>query len=209
MSTPVNVPVSLSRHTLRQLKFVIPGGVTTYYLRTHQVFWGLVNGMGWEGWGRYVIYIWHYYSKISWLQLNDNSTLIAKLLSFAFCRTAAVTSLGLGLVIVALFLYVLLVPWIRGIEPNVRGAISSPSTAERLTDYLRHASTVSIMERVRRTFFSNSSPHSFHRDGVVVTLSDSWSVVKLGISGGDCWWWVSKRRGSEHVTKSLTTSYPA
>jgi hypothetical protein len=34
-------------------------------------------------------------------------------------RTAAVTSLALGLVIIVLFLYVLLVPWIRGIEPNV------------------------------------------------------------------------------------------
>jgi len=77
--------VSLSRHTLRQLKFVIPGGAITYNLGTHEVFWGLLNDIGWEGtWG----------------------------------RTAAVTSLALGLVIVVLFLYVLLVPWIRGIEPN-------------------------------------------------------------------------------------------
>jgi len=35
-------------------------------------------------------------------------------------RTAAVISLALGLSIVTLFLYVLLVPWIRGIEPNYR-----------------------------------------------------------------------------------------
>jgi len=33
-------------------------------------------------------------------------------------RIAAVMSLALGLIIVILFLYVLLVPWIRGIEPN-------------------------------------------------------------------------------------------
>ena len=45
-------PVSLSRHTLRQLKFVIPGGAVTYYLGTYEVFWRMVNGMGWDGWGR-------------------------------------------------------------------------------------------------------------------------------------------------------------
>src|ERR1700683_1410003 len=46
--------VSLSRHTLRQLKFVIPGGAITYYLGTHEVFWKMVNDMSWEGWGRCV-----------------------------------------------------------------------------------------------------------------------------------------------------------
>ncbi|CAL1716750.1 unnamed protein product [Somion occarium] len=29
---------SLSRHTLRQLKFILPGGLITYYLNTHQEF---------------------------------------------------------------------------------------------------------------------------------------------------------------------------
>lgn len=48
-------PVSLSRHTLRQLKFVIPGAGVTYYLGTHEIFWGLVNDIGWDGWGRYVM----------------------------------------------------------------------------------------------------------------------------------------------------------
>lgn len=50
-------PVSLSRHTLRQLKFVIPGGAITYYLGTHGVFWGLINEIGWESWAGCVNYV--------------------------------------------------------------------------------------------------------------------------------------------------------
>jgi len=84
MSSTPSRSVSLSRHTLRQLKFVIPGGAITYYLGTHKVFWRMVTDMSWDGWA----------------------------------RTAAVTSFALGLVIIALFLYILLVPWIRDIEPN-------------------------------------------------------------------------------------------
>jgi len=76
--------MTLSRHTLSQLKFVLPGAAITYYLGTHEVFWNLVSEVGRNGWA----------------------------------RPAAITSLGLGLIIVGLFLYVLLVPWLRGIEPN-------------------------------------------------------------------------------------------
>ncbi|GJE88755.1 hypothetical protein PsYK624_048380 [Phanerochaete sordida] len=36
--------VSVSRHTFRQLKFIVPGGLITFYLRTHHAFWSLVNG---------------------------------------------------------------------------------------------------------------------------------------------------------------------
>jgi hypothetical protein len=54
MSSTQCQSVSLSRHTLRQLKFVIPGGAITYYLGTHEVFWRMVNDMSWEGWGRCV-----------------------------------------------------------------------------------------------------------------------------------------------------------
>lgn len=43
---------SLSRHTLNQLKFVIPGGVVTYYLGAHEQFWRLVRDRGREGWAR-------------------------------------------------------------------------------------------------------------------------------------------------------------
>jgi len=35
-------------------------------------------------------------------------------------RTAALGSLGLGLTTISLFIYVLLTPWIKGIEPNYR-----------------------------------------------------------------------------------------
>ena len=36
--------VSLSRHTLRQLKFIVPGGIVTFWLRSHEAFWAIVNG---------------------------------------------------------------------------------------------------------------------------------------------------------------------
>ncbi|OBZ72096.1 hypothetical protein A0H81_07861 [Grifola frondosa] len=36
--------VSLSRHTLRQLKFVLPGGLITYYLNSHVAFWRIATG---------------------------------------------------------------------------------------------------------------------------------------------------------------------
>jgi hypothetical protein len=57
MSSTISRSISLSRHTLRQLKFVIPGGAITYYLGTHEVFWRMVNGIGWDGWGRCVTMI--------------------------------------------------------------------------------------------------------------------------------------------------------
>lgn len=75
---------SVSRHTLRQLKFIIPGAFITYIFDTHRVFLGLLNSP----------------------EPND------------WARTSAVLSLVFGSVVVGLFLYVLLVPWIRGIEPN-------------------------------------------------------------------------------------------
>lgn len=106
-STPSR-SVSLSRHTLRQLKFVIPGGAITYYLGTHEVFWRMVSGIGREGWGRCVKC-----TGFVRIMLICCSTVTE------MCRIAAVMSLVLGLVIVALFLYILLVPWLRGIEPNV------------------------------------------------------------------------------------------
>ncbi|PCH42147.1 hypothetical protein WOLCODRAFT_132222 [Wolfiporia cocos MD-104 SS10] len=46
---------SLSRHTLRQLKFILPGGLITYYLNSHIVFWNIVNGdVSVASWGRLV-----------------------------------------------------------------------------------------------------------------------------------------------------------
>ena len=46
--------MSLSRHTLSQLKFVLPGAAITYYLGTHEVFWNLLSEVGRNGWARYI-----------------------------------------------------------------------------------------------------------------------------------------------------------
>ncbi|KAH7930142.1 hypothetical protein BV22DRAFT_1028642 [Leucogyrophana mollusca] len=77
---------SFSTHTLRQLKFVVPGAAITYYFNTHRVFLSLLWNQGSDGWA----------------------------------RALALSSLGLGSLVISLFLYVLLVPWIYGIEPDYR-----------------------------------------------------------------------------------------
>ncbi|OAX43162.1 hypothetical protein K503DRAFT_681820 [Rhizopogon vinicolor AM-OR11-026] len=77
---------SISNHTVRQLKFIIPGAAVTYVFDTHRVFLDLLTRTDVEGLGRV----------------------------FAFAST------GLEGLVIILFLYVLLVPWIHGIEPNYR-----------------------------------------------------------------------------------------
>lgn len=45
--------VSFSRHTLKQLKFVLPGGLLTYYYDSHNVLLRILNGEGGvRSWGR-------------------------------------------------------------------------------------------------------------------------------------------------------------
>ncbi|KZT00822.1 uncharacterized protein LAESUDRAFT_764277 [Laetiporus sulphureus 93-53] len=46
--------MSLSNHTLRQLKFIVPGGLATfYYVGNHLRFWQVVTGqVSVDGWGR-------------------------------------------------------------------------------------------------------------------------------------------------------------
>ncbi|KAH7908454.1 hypothetical protein BJ138DRAFT_1068801 [Hygrophoropsis aurantiaca] len=77
---------SFSTHTLRQLKFVVPGAAITYYFNTHRVFLGVLWSQKSDSWG----------------------------------RALALSSLGFGSLVITLFLYVLLVPWIYGIEPDYR-----------------------------------------------------------------------------------------
>ncbi|EMD34077.1 hypothetical protein CERSUDRAFT_117590 [Gelatoporia subvermispora B] len=36
--------MSLSRHTLRQLKFVLPGGLITFWLGSHHQLWSIIKG---------------------------------------------------------------------------------------------------------------------------------------------------------------------
>lgn len=74
--------VNLSKHTLKQLKFVLPGGVVTYLLGT--------------------------IAKLGQL-LEDESR---------WARIYAQSSVGCGVITVGLFLYILLVPWLRGVRPN-------------------------------------------------------------------------------------------
>lgn len=45
--------MSFSRHTLKQLKFVLPGGLLTYYFDSYNVLLRLLNGEGGDqGWSQ-------------------------------------------------------------------------------------------------------------------------------------------------------------
>ncbi|KZT72981.1 hypothetical protein DAEQUDRAFT_722072 [Daedalea quercina L-15889] len=49
--------MSVSRHTLKQLKFILPGGLITYYLGSHEALWRIVDGEAHTtGWGRLAAY---------------------------------------------------------------------------------------------------------------------------------------------------------
>ncbi|KAF9238484.1 hypothetical protein BU15DRAFT_47679 [Melanogaster broomeanus] len=77
---------AFSRHTLRQLKFIVPGVAVTYLFNTHRVFLSLLTNPSPDDWS----------------------------------RTAALLSICLGALVVLLFLYVLLMPWLQGVEPDYR-----------------------------------------------------------------------------------------
>lgn len=79
---------SWSQHTLRQLRFILPGGAAAYWLDLGEVLRRVLLESV-EGWG----------------------------------RTTALAGVGLGLVTVVLFLYVLIAPWMTGSEMNVRGSL--------------------------------------------------------------------------------------
>ncbi|KAI4294183.1 hypothetical protein K525DRAFT_229528, partial [Schizophyllum commune Loenen D] len=74
---------SWSQHTLRQLRFILPGGTAAYWLDLGEVLRRVLLESV-EGWG----------------------------------RTTALAGVGLGLVTVVLFLYVLIAPWMTGFEMN-------------------------------------------------------------------------------------------
>ena len=100
--------VHFSRHTLKQLKFVLPGGLVTYLLGTVARFWNLVEKE--SGWARYVFIV--PYSLMIYVDLLY--------FPWVYIRISARTSLACGVLTVALFLYILLIPWIKGSRPNVR-----------------------------------------------------------------------------------------
>ncbi|KAF9223409.1 hypothetical protein BS17DRAFT_705798 [Gyrodon lividus] len=92
----------LSTHNLRQLKFILPGIAVTYLFNTHRIFLSLLTSPSpgdWSRWGVLQIYFLQ--------QLIGN-------------RPAAFLALCLGALVVLLFLYVLIVPWLQGIEPDYR-----------------------------------------------------------------------------------------
>jgi hypothetical protein len=124
----------VSRHTLRQLKFVVPGGAITYWLNTTQRFWDVIYGAS-KGWGRCVVVI------------------IGVALPFTFysvCSTIALASLASGLLTVLLFLYILLMPLIKGVQPNVRYDLLQSLFLPTHTE----PSVVPAVARNRRALFS-------------------------------------------------------
>ncbi|KAI5989659.1 hypothetical protein F5J12DRAFT_864269 [Pisolithus orientalis] len=89
---PQSIGESISKHTFRQLKFIIPGAIITYAFDTHHVV----------------------------LDLSTHSE------PSNMARLSALLSLALGSFVIGLFLYVLFVPWIQGIELNYRLWRQSP-----------------------------------------------------------------------------------
>ncbi|KAI6165618.1 hypothetical protein EDD17DRAFT_1472457 [Pisolithus thermaeus] len=91
---------SLSRNTFRQLKFIIPGAVVTYVFDTHHVVLGLLA--------------------------HSEPSNLARGVHLLYLILFALLSLALGSCVVGLFLYVLFVPWIQGVELNYRSWRESP-----------------------------------------------------------------------------------
>ena len=103
-----------TQHAIRQLKLVVPGGAITYYLGTFQEFWWIVQGAG-GSWGRLVNF-----RISSWYCMLNVERFLVHLHRDRNGRTAALAALGHGFTTVVLFVYLLMSPWITGVEPNVR-----------------------------------------------------------------------------------------
>ncbi|KAI5998609.1 hypothetical protein EDD15DRAFT_2240380 [Pisolithus albus] len=104
---------SISRHTSRQLKFIIPGAIITYIFDTHHVVLGLLS-----------------HSEPSNLARSVHPPYLtsSSCVNSIMCihRLFALLSLALGSCVVGLFLYVLFVPWMQGVELNYRSWRDSP-----------------------------------------------------------------------------------
>ena len=106
-STASNMSLmSFSRHTLKQLKFVLPGGLLTYYFDSYHVLLRILNGeAGKEGWSRCASHHCHTQTRCA------DRRLILRLSARLSLFSAAVT--------ISSFLYVLVLPLVRGEQPNV------------------------------------------------------------------------------------------
>ncbi|KAF9645972.1 hypothetical protein BDM02DRAFT_3100611 [Thelephora ganbajun] len=80
----------VSRHTIRQLEYILPGALITYYYRTISEFLQI----------------------LSYENLAHGGDLC--------CRNSALLSLALALLTVSLFVYILLLPLIKGERPDYR-----------------------------------------------------------------------------------------
>lgn len=171
-------PVSLSRHTLSQLKFIIPGGAITYYLGTPIEIWRIAEGFDEvDGWGRHV-------------KPRFSSTCYPTNI-ISLTRTTALTSLGLGLTTVSLFLYVLLIPWIKGIKPNVRSFVSKTIIIFISPQYKRWresgvlSSVIPVRFLLQYLSVSNQASHTdidgIHRPRLATPRSHSRTVVASGV----------------------------
>jgi len=82
----------VSRHTIRQVEYLLPGALVTYYYGTISEFLQILSS--------------HSYGNLAhgaWL-----------------ARNSALVSLALALLTVSLFVYILLLPSIKGEQPNYR-----------------------------------------------------------------------------------------
>ena len=92
------------RHTLKQLKLVLPGAALTYYLETIHVFLSMLHGTG------------GFWARCGYL----NKCVVDLLFISFFYRTGAITASVLGLITISLFSYVLVLHWFTGQKINVR-----------------------------------------------------------------------------------------
>src|SRR5688572_21910187 len=90
-------------HTVRQLKLLVPGAAVTYYLGTIHDFAGILHGQG-GSWAQYIL--------VQRQVVSEFSSVLYRL--------AALGASLLGVTTVVLFIYVLLLPWLTGEEPDVR-----------------------------------------------------------------------------------------
>ena len=99
-----------SGHLARQLRFVLPGAAITYWLRTPSLLAQIWSDADATPLARFVF--------VSFSAANNFRD------PRSLCRPLVGASALSGLLTVALFLYILLIPVIKGIPPNVRPAMS-------------------------------------------------------------------------------------
>lgn len=134
-----------SGHLARQLRFVLPGAAITYWLQTPSLLAQIWSDADATPLARFVF--------VSFSAANNFRDLDH------FCRPLVGASALSGLLTVALFLYILLIPVVKGIPPNVRLTMSlrpcrcvmlpGSRWQLQLTPFLFIFPPVSVVERVR------------------------------------------------------------